>query len=277
MCSIYIGYVKEGIDMTDLSFESPAFVRQQIRETTLQGPTSGLCRGYAQGNLVVLPKNLAYDFLLFAHRNPRPCPVLGVTDIGQKEFEIIAKDSDITTDIPKYRIYKKGELQGEYLDIKDYWREDFVSFILGCSFTFESALIDQEISVRHIEAKSNVPMFITNIQCRSAGIFSGPMVVSMRPIHVNNIVKTVQITTKYPRVHGAPIHIGNPKLIGINDIFNPDFGDPVEIKENEIPVFWACGVTPQAVAMDVKPEIIITHAPGHMFITDVKNHELGDL
>lgn len=263
--------------MSDLSFENPIVVRQLIREKGLKGPTSGLCRGYAQGNLVILPKSLAYDFLLFTHRNPKPCPVLEVTDIGQKEFKTIAKGSNITTDIPKYRIYKNGQLQGEYFDIGEHWREDFVSFILGCSFTFESALIDEGIPVRHIEAKSNVPMYITNIQCKSAGVFSGPTVVSMRPIHVDNIVKTVQITTKYPRVHGAPIHIGNPKLIGIKDIFNPDFGDPVEIKENEIPVFWACGVTPQAVAMNVKPEIMITHAPGHMFITDIKNHELGDL
>ncbi|SHJ71438.1 putative hydro-lyase [Paramaledivibacter caminithermalis] len=262
--------------MTDLSFEKPVKVRQRIRENILKKPTSGLCRGYAQGNLVILPKSLAYDFLLFAHRNPKPCPVLEVTDVGQRELKSIAKGSDVSTDIPKYRIYKKGRLEGEYLDIKDFWREDYVSFILGCSFTFESALIDAGISVRHIEAGSNVPMYITNMECRSAGIFSGPMVVSMRPVHVDNIVKTVQITSRYPKVHGAPIHIGAPKLIGIKDIFNPDFGEPVEIKENEIPVFWACGVTPQAVAMKVKPEIMITHAPGHMFITDIKNYELGN-
>lgn len=263
--------------MLDLSFEKPFKVRNQIREEKIQVPTTGLCRGYAQGNLVVLPKSLAYDFLLFAHRNPKPCPVLEVTDVGQREAKTIAKDSDITTDIPKYRVYKKGKLEGEYLNIKDYWREDFVSFVLGCSFTFESALLDEGIPVRHIENKSNVPMYKTNIQCKPAGVFSGPMVVSMRPIHVDNIVKTIQITSKYPKVHGAPVHIGNPKLIGINDIDKPDFGDPVEIKENEIPVFWACGVTPQAVAMNVKPEIMITHAPGYMFITDVKNSQLSDL
>lgn len=263
--------------MIDLSFEKPFIVRKQIREEKIQVPTTGFCRGYAQGNLVVLPKSLAYDFLLFTHRNPKPCPVLEVTDVGQREAKTIAKASDITTDIPKYRVYKKGKLEGEYLNIKDYWREDFVSFVLGCSFTFESALLDEDIPVRHIEKKSNVPMYKTNIQCKPAGVFSGPMVVSMRPIHVDNIVKTIQITSKYPKVHGAPVHIGNPKLIGINDIDKPDFGDPVEIKENEIPVFWACGVTPQAVAMNVKPEIMITHAPGYMFITDVKNSQLSDL
>lgn len=263
--------------MIDLSFEKPSKVRQQIREGKLKGPTAGLCRGYAQGNLVVLPKSLAYDFLLFTHRNPKPCPVLEVTDVGQKEASVIARGSDITTDIPKYRIYRKGKLEGEYDNIQQFWREDFVSFILGCSFTFESALIEEGISVRHIENSSNVPMFITNIQCKTAGIFSGPTVVSMRPIHVDRLVKTIQITSRYPRVHGAPLHVGNPKLIGIKDIYSPDFGDPVEIKENEIPVFWACGVTPQAVAMNVKPEIMITHAPGHMFISDIKNNQLAEL
>jgi len=262
--------------MIDLSYKKPVEVRKMIRNGDIQGPTAGFCRGYAQGNLVVLPKSLAYDFLLFAHRNPKPCPILEVTDVGDKKLKTIAADSDITTDIPKYRIYRKGELEGEYLEVKKYWKEDFVSFILGCSFTFESALIDEGISVRHIDSGRNVPMYITNVDCKPAGIFLGPMVVSMRPIPTDKIVKTIQITSRYPRVHGAPVHIGNPKQIGIKDIYKPDFGDAVEIKENEIPVFWACGVTPQAVAMNVKPEIMITHAPGHMYITDLKNHELAE-
>lgn len=261
--------------MKDLSFRKPFEVREMIRRGAMQKPTSGMCRGYAQGNLVTLPKNLAYDFLLFTQRNPKPCPVLEVTDEGCKELRVIAPDSDITTDIPKYRVYRKGELQGEYTDIKSFWREDFVSFILGCSFTFESAMIDEGIEVRHIRNGSNVPMYITNVECNPAGIFSGPTVVSMRPIPLEKVVKTVQITSRYPGVHGAPIHIGNPDCIGIRDISKPDFGDPVEIKENEIPVFWACGVTPQAVAMRVKPEIMITHAPGNMFITDIRNNELA--
>ncbi|WP_432408361.1 putative hydro-lyase [Wukongibacter sp. M2B1] len=263
--------------MTDLSCGKPSMVREEIRKGIIQGPTAGFCRGYAQGNLVVLPKSLAYDFLLFAHRNPKPCPILEVTDVGEKELKVIAASSDITTDIPKYRVYRNGQLEGEYLEIQELWRDDFVAFVLGCSFTFESALIDEKIPVRHIECGKNVPMYITNIECKSAGVFSGPMVVSMRPIPVDKIVQTVQITSKYPRVHGAPVHIGNPKLIGIKDIDNPDFGDSVEIKENEIPVFWACGVTPQAVAMKVKPKIMITHAPGHMYICDIKNDKLASL
>lgn len=270
-------YRKETVNLLDLSFEKPSSIREQIRKGIIQGPTAGFSRGYAQGNLVVLPKNLAYDFLLFAHRNPKPCPILEVTDVGEKELKSIAVGSDITTDIPKYRVYRNGKLEGEHPEIQNQWRNDFVAFILGCSFTFESALIDEGIPVRHIELGKNVSMYITNIECKPAGVFSGPMVVSMRPIPMDKIVKTVQITSKYPRVHGSPIHIGNPRLIGIEDIYNPDFGDSVEIKENEIPVFWACGVTPQAVAMNVKPEIMITHAPGHMYISDLKNNELSEL
>lgn len=261
--------------MNDLANAKPFEVRQIIRKGKLNKPTAGLCRGYAQGNLVILPKKLAYDFLLFSQRNPKPCPILEVTDVGLKEFKTIAPGSDITTDIPKYRVYKNGKLEGEYEDINSIWRDDFVSFILGCSFTFESALIDEGIEVRHIQQGCNVPMYITNIKCKSAGVFSGPTVVSMRPIPLNKVVKTVQITSRYPDVHGAPVHIGNPELIGIKDISKPDFGDPVKIKDNEIPVFWACGVTPQAVAMNVKPDIMITHAPGYMFITDIKNNELA--
>ncbi len=261
--------------MNDLTVEQPSKVREMIRHDEFNKPTAGLSRGYAQGNLVVLPKELAYDFLLFSQRNPKPCPVLEVTDVGAKEFKSIAPNSNITTDIPKYRIYKKGKLQGEYKNIEHVWRDDFVSFILGCSFTFESALIDEGIEVRHIQQESNVPMYVTNIECEPAGVFSGPMVVSMRPISLDKLVKAVQITSRYPDVHGAPVHIGNPELIGIDDINNPDFGDAVEIRDNEIPVFWACGVTPQAVAMNVKPDIMITHAPGYMFITDIKNHELA--
>jgi uncharacterized protein YcsI (UPF0317 family) len=260
--------------MKDFSYASPGLVRNIIRNGEFTGQTSGMCRGFAQGNLVILPKPLAYDFLLFTQRNPKSCPVLEVAGTGSRELKLIATGSDVATDIPKYRVYKNGEISGEFFDINSLWREDFVSFILGCSFTFESALIDEGIEVRHIQAGCNVPMYITNIDASPAGIFSGPTVVSMRPIPLDKVVKAVQITSRYPRVHGAPIHIGNPALIGIKNINKPDFGDAVEIKENEVPVFWACGVTPQAVAMKTKPEIMITHSPGHMFITDIKNHEL---
>jgi len=253
----------------------PSEVRNLIRKGQLNQQTSGLCGGYAQGNLVVLPQNLAYDFLLFTQRNPKTCPVLEVTNMGSTEFVKSAPNSNLTLDIPKYRLYENGELTGEYEDIQSLWRMDFVSFLLGCSFTFESALIEEGINIRHIENGSNVPMYITSIECEPAGVFSGPVVVSMRPIPSHQLVEVVKITSRYPNVHGAPIHIGDPSMIGINNINKPDFGDSVEIKENEVPVFWACGVTPQAVAMNIKPEIMITHAPGHMFITDIKNHQLS--
>lgn len=259
----------------DLINEAPHIVREMIRKEKIKDNTSGMCSGFVQGNLVILPKELAYDFLLFTQRNKKACPVLEVTDMGEKEFKKLSKGSDITTDIPKYRVYNNGELSGEYTNIKSFFRKDFVSFILGCSFTFESALIDEGIEIRHIKENKNVPMYITNIECEPAGVFKGPMVVSMRPIPMDKLAKVIKITSRYPDVHGSPIHIGDPSKIGIKDISNPDFGDSVNINEGEIPVFWACGVTPQAVAMNVRPEIMITHAPGCMFITDIKNHELA--
>lgn len=250
--------------------------RKLIREGKWQGPTCGMALGFVQANLAILPKKYAYDFLLFSFRNPKPCPLLDVLDAGNP-VPNIAKDADIRTDIPKYRIYKNGNLVDEVTDIKDIWQDDFVSFLIGCSFTFEKALLENGIPVRHIEENKNVPMYITNIDTVPAGVFSGKMVVSMRPIPEKLVIRAVQVTSRFPSVHGAPVHIGDPKKIGIKDIEKPDFGDPVEIKENEVPVFWACGVTPQAVALNSKPEIMITHSPGHMFITDLRDEELAVL
>lgn len=250
--------------------------RKLIREGKWQGPTCGMALGFVQANLVILPKKYAYDFLLFSFRNPKPCPLLDVLDEGNPVPKI-AKDGDIRTDIPKYRIYKNGKLFDEVTNINDIWQDDFVSFLLGCSFTFEKALLENGIPVRHIEENKNVPMYITNIDTVPAGVFSGKMVVSMRPIPEKLIIRAVQVTSRFPSVHGAPVHIGDPTKIGIKNIEKPDFGDPVEIKENEVPVFWACGVTPQAVALNSKPEIMITHSPGHMFITDLKDEELAVL
>lgn len=252
----------------------PVDVRRLIREGKITGPTSGMCAGYAQANLVILPKELAYDFLLFTQRNPKSCPVLEVSDVGSRSLHYIARDVDLARDFPKYRIYKKGELAGEYTDVEAFWREDFVSFLIGCSFSFESALLDAGVPVRHIEENCNVPMYKTNIPCTPAGIFHGNMVVSMRPLPHNQVVKAALVTGEMPRVHGAPIHVGDPSAIGIADISRPDFGDSVTIHEGEVPVFWPCGVTPQNVVMNVKPDIVITHSPGHMLITDVKNVEL---
>lgn len=233
-----------------------------------------MCLGYAQANLVIVPKDIAYDFLLFTQRNPKSCPLLEVGDVGDKMLKYLGKDINISKDIPKYRIYENGELTGEYTDIEKFWRDDFVSFLIGCSFSFESELLEADIPVRHIEEGCNVPMFITNIDCNEAGIFKGKMVVSMRPIPREKIVKSVLVSGSMPKVHGTPIHIGNPEEIGIKDINKPDFGDKVTINEGEVAVFWACGVTPQSVIMNVKPEIVITHSPGHMLITDIKNVNL---
>ena len=255
---------------------TPKEMRQMFRTGELCMPTAGMSHGYAQGNLVILPKELAFDFLLFTQRNPKPCPILEVTDVGSKSFNLTAPGSDITTDLPLYRVYKNGVLTDEVTDISKYWQDDFVSFLIGCSFTFESAMLDEGLEVRHITEGTNVPMYITNIPCKDAGVFHGPTVVSMRPLPYEDVVKAVQITARFPKVHGTPLHIGDPAHIGIKDVMKPDFGDAVPIKEGEVPVFWACGVTPQAVVMEVKPEICITHAPGHMFITDIPNAKLAD-
>lgn len=252
----------------------PTEVRKLIREEKITGPTSGMCPGYAQANLVVLPKEYAYDFLLFTQRNPKSCPILEVSQAGDRLLRKIAPGADIATEIPRYRIYENGVMTGEYTNVESFWREDLVSFLIGCSFSFESELLEAGIEVRHISMGCNVPMYITNIECEPAGIFSGKMVVSMRPIPYGQLVKAVTVTEQMPKVHGTPIHIGNPSVIGIRDVNRPDFGDAVPIKPGEVPVFWCCGVTPQSVVMNVKPSFCITHAPGHMLITDVKNTEL---
>ena len=260
--------------LTQLGITDPVKVREMIREEKITGPTSGMCPGYAQANLVVLPKEYAYDFLLFTQRNPKSCPVLEVSEEGDRYLRRVAPGADIASEIPKYRIYEKGVLTGEYTNVESFWRKDLVSFLIGCSFSFESELLDAGIEVRHISMGCNVPMYITNIECEPAGIFSGKMVVSMRPIPYEQIVKAVTVTGQMPKVHGTPIHIGDPSVIGIKDVNKPDFGDAVSIMPGDVPVFWCCGVTPQSVVMNVKPSFCITHAPGHMLITDVKNTEL---
>lgn len=258
----------------DYAAMKPSEVRRLIRSGEVAQQTSGMCAGYAQANLVVLPKDLAYDFLLFCQRNPRSCPLLEVTDVGSRSLRYLARDADIATDIPKYRVYEHGELVEECISVAHRWREDFVSFLIGCSFSFESELLEAGVTVRQIEEHCNVPMYRTNIDCVPAGVFSGKMVVSMRPLPHDQIVKAALITGAMPRVHGAPVHIGAPEAIGVTDLDHPDFGDSVTIKEGEVPVFWPCGVTPQSVVMNSRPSIAITHAPGHMFLTDIKNVSL---
>jgi uncharacterized protein YcsI (UPF0317 family) len=252
-------------------------VREAARGGLLTSPTPGLALGFVQANLVVVPKELAFDFLLFCQRNPRPCPLLDVTEPGSPIPEVIAGDADVRTDCPRYCVYRNGELIDEPTDIRSIWREDHVAFLLGCSFTFESAMLQAGLPVRHIEMGCNVPMYRTNIRCQPAGVFQGPQVVSMRPLTPQQTIEVVQICKRLPRAHGAPIHFGDPSAIGIRDINKPDYGDAVEIREGEIPVFWACGVTPQAVARESRPLFLITHKPGHMFLTDLRDQELTDL
>ena len=265
-----IRLVKERV----ILFENGAKIRAAVRSGEFTGHTSGYATGCVQANLVVLQAEWAYDFLLFAQRNPKPCPILEVGDKGSYLTNYIAEDADIRSDIPKYRIYENGSLTSEVNDITRLWQDDFVYFLLGCSFSFEQALIQAGLEIRHIEENVNVPMFTTNIKCKSAGKFKEtPMVVSMRPFASGDAVKAVEITRDYPAVHGSPVHIGDPAQIGISDINKPDFGDRVTIKDGELPVFWACGVTPQNAAVVAKPPLMITHSPGHMFVGDMKDHE----
>jgi uncharacterized protein YcsI (UPF0317 family) len=261
--------------MKDISRLNPKEIRALIRKQKWDQPTAGLAMGYAQANLVILPQKYGFDFLLFCQRNPKPCPLLEVLEPGKFRTEFLSPDADIRTDIPRYHIYRKGKLEATVKEIKRLWKQDFVTFLLGCSFSFEEAMLRAKIPVRHIEENKNVPMFITNIPCKPAGSFHGPLVVTMRPLPPDKVVRAVQITSRYASVHGAPIHMGDPSEIGIKDLKKPDFGDPVTIRKGEIPVFWACGVTPQAVVMRVKPDLCITHTPGHMFISDVLNEELA--
>jgi uncharacterized protein YcsI (UPF0317 family) len=249
--------------------------RLQIRQQSIKGNTAGMAPGHVQGNLMILPQSLANDFLLFCQRNPQPCPILAVSEPGNPMLPTLGEDVDIRSDIPRYRVWRDGVMIDEPYDISSYWRDDLVSFLLGCSFSFEQALIEAGIPMRHIDQGVNVPMYRTNIPTEPAGVFHGPMVVSMRPMKAADAIRAVQVTSRFPRVHGAPVHLGFPEQIGIQDLNNPDFGDAVEVKNGELPVFWACGVTPQSVAMAARPPFCITHSPGAMLVTDLLNHRLA--
>ena len=248
---------------------TPAQARALFRTTDV-ATTAGFSAGYVQANLIALDKKYAFDFLLFAQRNPKPCPLLGVLEPGEVSSPLLA-GGDIHTDIPSYRVFSHGSLIDEPTDATAYWTEDTVAFVIGCSFTFEQALVDNGVPVAHIEQGVNVPMYLTNIDCEPAGVFSGKMVVSMRPIPAGLVADAVRITSRYPAVHGAPVHVGEPGLIGIDDLGAPDFGDAVDIPAGWVPVFWACGVTPQSIVMHSKPELAICHSPGKMLITDVRD------
>ncbi len=255
--------------------DSGLAARLMIRADGHRGPTSGLAPGFVQGNLAILPQMLAADFLRFCQLNPKSCPLIGMSAPGDWRVPELGQDLDIRTDLPRYRVWRHGKLIAEPKDVRDVWRDDLMSFVIGCSFSFEEALTTDGIELRHITRGCNVPMYRTSIATHEAGPFRGPMVVSMRPMTPANAIRAVQITTRFPSVHGAPVHIGKPELIGIADIMKPDYGDAVPVNDDELPVFWACGVTPQSVIATVKPDFCITHYPGSMLVTDRKNTEFA--
>lgn len=250
-------------------------VRQAIRNGKWRSHTSGLANDHVQGNVVILPKDLADDFLRYCQRNPKPCPVLAVSEPGERALPSLGEDINICTDLPRYRIWRNGEVADEATDITALWRADLVTFVVGCSFSFEYALMEAGLRLRHVEQGKNVAMYRTNMPTQAAGVFHGPMVVSMRPMLAADAIRAVQVTSRFPSVHGAPVHLGDPSLIGIADLGAPDYGDAVELQAGEIPVFWACGVTPQAALIQAKPAFCITHAPGSMLVTDLLNQQLA--
>jgi uncharacterized protein YcsI (UPF0317 family) len=254
---------------TDRATSSAAEARERARRGELTGMTSGLAPGFAQANLAILPRELAYDFLLFCMRNPKPCPLLDVTEPGSPVPHYAAPDADLRTDLPRYRVFRHGELVDEPVSLESYWSDDLVAFLLGCSVSFEQGLIDAGIPLPHVAWGGKVGIYRTNVPCRPGGVFHGPLVVSMRPIPAPLVATAVQVSGRYPSVHGAPVHVGAPEALGIRDLEQPDWGEVWPLRAGDVPIFWACGVTPQAVAMAARPSLMITHFPGSMFVTDI--------
>lgn len=258
--------------------DDPRAVRQAARAGLLTGQTAGLAPGHVQANLAILPADYAADFLLFCQRNPKPCPLLAISDPGDPALPELVADLDLRTDLPSYRVWRDGEMVGDVADVRDLWRRDLVAFAIGCSFSFEAALLDAGLRLRHIEEDAIVPMYVTSIETRPAGPFRGPMVVSMRPFRPADAIRAIQITSRFPSVHGAPVHIGHPRLIGIEDITRPHLGPAKTlVEEDELPLFWGCGVTPQSVVRAARPPLCISHTPGHMLVTDLRNASLAAL
>jgi uncharacterized protein YcsI (UPF0317 family) len=254
----------------------PREVRQAIRARRHTGHTAGLAPGHVQGNVCILPREYADEFRAFCDRNPKPCPLLAMSRPGDPRLPGLGEDLDIRTDVPRYRIFVDGSLIEEVDSLERYWRDDLVTFVLGCSFSFEEALMSAGLPLRYVEQGRNVPMFRTSVDTVPAGRFHGKLVVSMRPFKPADAIRAIEITSRYPRVHGSPVHLGRPDLIGIDDLSRPWVGDPTEVHDDELPLFWACGVTPQSVVLDAKPSLCITHAPGHMLVTDLQNSSLAD-
>jgi uncharacterized protein YcsI (UPF0317 family) len=256
---------------------SPQALRRAIRAGTHSGNTSGLAAGFVQCNIVILPAAWANDFLRFCQLNPRPCPLIAMANSPGDYTLPPLGEVDIRTDVPSYRLFRNGEFVEEKTDITALWQDDLVTFALGCSFSFEEALLADGLEVRNVTEGVNVPMYRTSIDCNSAGPFAGKMVVSMRPFAAAQAIRAVQICTRFPAVHGAPVHLGDPALIGIGDLARPDYGDAVSVRSNELPLFWACGVTPQVALEAARPPLAITHSPGCMLVTDLRNSQLAVL
>jgi len=261
--------------MTIEALGTPCAVRMAARMQRITGQTAGLAPGFVQGNLVVLPVSVADEFLRFCQRNPKPCPLIAVSEPGQPHIASLGEDVDLRTDLPRYHVWRDGALVASTPSVADVWRDDLVAFVIGCSFSFEEALTADGIPLKHVSAGTTVPMYRTNVMCEPAGRFNGPLVVSMRPMNARDTIRAIQITSRFPAVHGAPVHVGDPALIGIHDLSRPDYGDAVGISADELPVFWACGVTPQAAIASARIPFAITHAPGCMLVTDIPNASLA--
>jgi uncharacterized protein YcsI (UPF0317 family) len=262
-------------DGTGAVHADPAALRRAVRDGRFRGQTAGQAPGFVQGNLTILPRAFAGDFLRFCQLNPKPCPVIGMGEPGNPALPRLGRDIDIRTDVPGYCVFRDGELAEETPDIVRHWRDDLVTFVLGCSFSFEAALVEAGLRLRHIDEGKNVAMYRTSIANAPAGPFGGTLVVSMRPFTPADAIRAIEITARFPNVHGAPMHFGDPAAIGIADVTRPDWGDAVAIKPGEVPVFWACGVTPQQAIRAARPPLAITHQPGAMLVTDIRNSELA--
>jgi uncharacterized protein YcsI (UPF0317 family) len=263
------------MNLQDTPASEAQAVRQRIRRGEITGHTSGLAQGHVQGNVVILPQALAADFLRFCQLNPKPCPLIGMSAAGDPALPALGAGIDMRTDVPRYRVFRDGKLVEEPTDIRLLWRDDLVTFILGCSYSFEWALLEDGLTMHHMTLGKNVPMYRTNVPTTPAGPFHGPLVVSMRSFKPADAIRAIQITSRFPGVHGAPVHLGLPEQIGIRNIAKPDWGNVVDVPAGELPLFWACGVTPQAVVAEARPEFCITHAPGSMLVTDLKNSQLA--
>ena len=256
--------------------KNPAEVRLAVRAGRHRRNTAGLAPGYVQGNVCILPREYAEDFRAFCEANPKPCPLLAMSAPGDPRLPELGEDLDIRTDVPRYRLFLNGVQSDEVSDLRDLWRGDLVTFVLGCSFSFEEALMQAGLRLRYVEQGTNVPMYRTSVDTVPAGPFRGKLVVSMRPFKPADAIRAIEITSRYPRVHGAPIHLGFPELIGIENLEQPWAGDPTEVRAGELPVFWACGITPQSVVLEARPSLCITHSPGHMLVTDLTNASLAE-